>query len=405
MSKRIIPLCVVLVLLCGAVCGILFFYSNETEDLESQEQISELVAEEYLIYVSQQDDIASPNEGDESSELELPSDLEYDDNEIYSYFDESYAHGYVDCVLEIPAIDLRQSIFTGTVDQIQHDLGRWLSVTARSDYVLGDTHYCIYMHNPRNKSIKISFAQEKLHEKDYMVVTKKNTVYLYEVTGVFPEWRNKCSDQYVNNMTVDSDRLYIFTCGRGEWQGRNVVIEGTVHSVYTVADWVANKDQHIYNYKEDVGTIVDDNVEPKEPMLMDVKSEGKTITVSLRDKNYKNISNCVIGICNSDGYLLNDMSLIPYNGDSVQIDSLPEGEYYIGVFENNTEYSDPAPCKVVIDKTTRAQSIITVDKEAVHNNKLANNTMLLAICMLGCAITLGIVALIKIIIEEKKKKK
>jgi sortase (surface protein transpeptidase) len=390
-------------MLFSAVSCVLFYFSTETKDIEEQERVSELIAEEYLVQMSQhyndendivQDEIISGGE--------YASDLEYNDNEIYSYFDESYACGYVDCVLEIPAIDLRQSIFTGTPDQIQHDLGRWLSVTARSDYILGDTHYCIYMHNPRNKSIRISYAQENLHEKDYMIITKKGTVYLYKVTGVFPEWRNKCTDNYVNNMAVSNDKLYIFTCGRDEWQGRNVVIEGTVHAVYNTQDWLVNKDAYIEEYKKCVGTIVEPEIVEKQELILMIESKDDDLLVSLCGPNYTNVSNCFIGICNADGYLVEGVkNLIEYNGSSVIIERLPEGEYYIGVYENNTEYNDPIPYKITIDKKTYTQSIVTMVEDANRSNEQTSLIKSIAIIMFIMAVLLGLTTVFKIAHKSK----
>jgi sortase (surface protein transpeptidase) len=402
MFKRIILLFIIIILFCISIFSILYYFSNETEDIENQELISELVAEEYLIYVSQQSSEGT-NQDVEPTVPTDSSDLDYTDNEIYSHFEESDAWGYIDCVLEIPAIDLRQSVFTGTPEQIQHDLKRWLSVTARSDYILGDTHYCIYMHNARNKSIKISYAQEKLREKDYMIVTKQNHVYLYQVTGVFGEWRNKCTDNYVNNMTVDNKKLYIFTCGRGEWQGKNLVIEGTVHAVYDTSDWVTNKDQYINEYKKDIGVIIEDPVVEKEQLVMNIETRDQSLIVSLHDENYANVSNCTVGICDVDGYLVEGVeNPIPYNGSAIVIPNLPKGEYYIGVYENNTYHLDPIPYKVVIDQQTHTQSVTTVDQEALEQHQRAELTKSIAIIVSIAAIGLGIIVVIKLAFIKNK---
>ena len=387
-----------------AIASVLFYFSTETEDIEKQEHISELIAEEYLVKISQNIENGESNQEEiVPSTEETISDLDYEDNDVFSYFDESYAWGYVDCVLEIPAIDLRQSIFTGTPAQIEHDLSNWLSVTARADYVLGDTHYCIYMHNPKNKSIKISYAQYDLREKDYMVITKGPVVYLYEVTGVFPEWRDKCTDIYVNNMAVDRDKLYIFTCGRDEWQGRNVVVEGTVRAVYQTSDWNENKEEYIEKYKKAVGLIQEEVVEEKERLIMKIESDDKLLKISLYGPNYTKVENCSIGICDVDGYLI-DMIENPmqYVGDVITIGQLGEGEYYIGVYENKTDYLDPIPYKIVIDKKTYTQSIVSVDEEAVQKQEQAEIMKIVAIVMLATSFMLGVFAVVKSLRQKQK---
>ena len=390
MKKRMLILLTIMIMLCASIGAALFYFSTETDDIEQQEMVGELIAEKYLLSVSQTLDEGNlTTEGDPEDEDSF-SDLEYDDNEIFSYFDESYAWGNIDCVLEIPAIDLRQSIFTGTVEQIEHDLGRWLSVTARADYVLGDTHYCIYMHNPKNKSIRISYAQYDLHEKDYMIVTQGQVVYLYEVTGVFPEWRNKCSDNYVNNMATPRDKLYIFTCGRDDWQGRNVVVEGTVHAIYQLSDWMENMDKHIENYKKAVGTIQQENVEAISSLHMSVEAQDASLLITLTGPNYTSIKNCSIGVCNADGYLIDgDNRVTEYNGSPITMSGLTEGEYYIGVYENETEYGDPMPVKVIVDKQTYTKKIVAVDDDVQQNEQKENLIKSIALFMLTTAVVFG----------------
>ena len=395
MNKRIFGLICILIGLCLAVVSVLLFFNHETDDLQNQEQLSELVAEQYLISVSQQNNCGNGIVQDNNV---IDSEFEYDDNEIYAHYSESRAKGYVDCVLEIPAIDLRQSIFTGTVDQLRHDLASWLAVTARADYILGDTQYCIYMHNPRDKSVKISHAQDNLHEGDYMVVTKDNTVYLYQVTGVFAEWRNKCSDIYVNSKNVSSDKLYIFTCGRKEWQGRNVVIEGTVYAVYTTSDWNNNKDQYVENYKKDIGMKNEDEqtVKNKEQLIMSVSQENDNIVIALRHPNYISFSDCSICVLNSDGYFAEGFdSPIEYIGDDIVLPKLPDGEYYIGLYENNTGYRDPIPYQIVVKTESRVLEFATMDEIVEEDQQSAAIMRVVAITMLVFAILFGVITIIK----------
>lgn len=368
-------------------------FTNESVEMQQQEDFGEDIANEYLIHISQNEPIQTETTPAETD----PSDLDYIDNEIYKNYSEKYAHGRVDCVVEIPAIDLRQSVFTGTPAQIEHDLSRWLSVTARADYMLGNTHYCIYMHNPRDKSIQISKAQEILKTNDYVVITKEQNVYLYQIVDIFAEWRNKCTEKYVDNMSVDNDLLYIFTCGRDEWQGRNLVIKGQLYEMYQLQDWNSNKDAYINSYKKDVNNIPDPPKKPQ-PMQMSISTKTDNILyINIIGPQYEKIYNCTIGICDIDGYLI-DNGTIDYNAEIVETPPLKNGEYYIGIYENGTEFADPTPYKITISQK-ETTVIETVDAVADTEEANTQTIRLIAIALLMLTFFMGCVVIIKIIKE------
>jgi sortase (surface protein transpeptidase) len=384
----------VLILLCLLAMLLMICFRNDTSEIESQEKVSRLIAEEYLIYVSQQEN--ADNQEDTDADQVPASDFDYQDNHIYSRYDESYAWGHVDCVLEIPALDLRQSIFSGTVEQIEHDLKHWLPVTARANYMLGSSHYCIYIHNPTDKSIRISYAQELLKTTDYMVVTQGNTVYFYEITAIFPEWRNKCTEEYVNNMNIPSDKMYIFTCGRGEWQGRNIVIEGTVHNVYNAKDWNENKDHYVAEYKKDIAHLDVDEPAVQEQLFMSTNIKNNSLYVAIYNKNYISVNDCTIAILDTDGHLIeNIQNPIEYQGAEILIPQLPSGEYYIGVYENNTEYLDPLPCKITIDKNLHVEDVVVVDDSDTRNDRQSETMRKISIISLSVSIIFGTIIIVK----------
>jgi sortase (surface protein transpeptidase) len=401
--KKILPIVIIMCIAATMFVSIFKHFESESQEVQSQEQISDRLAEEYLINIKQQEESQPSETIPNEEEPSLPSDLEYDDNEIYSYFDESYAHGKIDCVLEIPSIDLRQSVFTGTVEQIEHDLSRWLPVTARTDYILGSTHYCIYMHNPRDKSIQISKAQECMKIDDYMIVTKEQYVYFYRVSNIFAEWRNKCSDMYVNNMATSADKLYIFTCGRGEWQGRNLVIEGTIYDVYKTSEWINKKDEIIAQYKTHL--IDEPIVEPenKGALLLDLQASKNNIIATLKSPNFTQVDGCLIGIVNEDGQAINgfEKPLECKNGE-VTFQNLQDGTYYIGVYDNNTEFADPLPYKVTVGTNQ-----ITITDVVQENQEFEDESSLakkIAISSAVLTFIFGIVLIVKIVISEIKNK-
>lgn len=363
MKRFIILIAIPMMLLSLSVSGLFYVKTQETKELEEQEQISQLIAEEYLINMAQKEEQKQEEATIPSDQIEsMPSDLDYDDNYIYKNLPESNAWGYVDSVLEIPALELRQTVFSGTPRQIEHDLSCWLTVTGRSDYILGATHYCIYAHNPTNKTVRISYAQELLKADDYILLTQNNNVFFYRVTGVFSEWRQKCSDIYVNNMTIDSTMLYIFTCGRGEWQYKNVVIEAKLVDTYNVTDWMTNKDSYIAAYKEKLNPTVTEK--PKENMIMSLESKNERINVSLTTANYQTVTDCSIGVFDADGYLVElEGNPFRYDGGILTLPKLPNGKYCIGVYENNSEYLNPQEYSVEIDTKQYIKNIETIDDE------------------------------------------
>ena len=372
--------------------GVLFLWDSETADVESQEEIGAILADEYLLSVSesdmllQEEDIAIMTDEDE---------FDYEDNEIFGSYSEANAVGSLDCVLEIPAIELRQSVFTGTPSQIRRNLARWLAVTGRSDYILGSTHYCIYMHNPTNKSIRISYAQETLVPGDYIVITKDNTVFFYEMTRMFPEWRQTCTKIYTDNMALDSDLLYIFTCARREWQGRNLVIEGKLYNTYTLSDWQTNSQQYIAEYEGQY-----ERKEVSDMLLsMNITNENDKIKVEVTRPDETQALYCSVGLFDEDGYVIGNE--FEYTGTPLYLD-LPEGSYIIGISSNNTELGTPMPYQVNLTKQKTEINTIDVIEETIEQK--GNTMKLFAIILLSVFALLYVCMFVKTIRDIIKYK-
>ena len=279
---------------------------------------------------------------------------------------------------------MRQTVFSGTPAQIEHDLSYWLTVTGRADYILGATHYCIYAHNPTNKTVRFSYAQTDLKVDDYILLTSKGNVYFYKVIGLFPEWREQCTEKYVNNMTLDNKLLYIFTCGRDEWQYKNVVIEGYLMDQYSIADRNENKDTYIDEYKKSLNPIVVEK--PKEEMVMDLKQNGDLINVSLKTSNYQTVNNCTIGIFDTEGFLVEiEGNPFTYDGGVLTLPKLAKGDYCIGVYENNTEYLNPREYSITIDTQQYVQNIETVDKQIEET--ASNDALIMRVSMIVTAVS------------------
>ena len=330
-KTQIIFLVISFIFVISLIGGTYYIWTSETKDMESQEQLGQQMADAYLLSLTEKHFDAEAEEETNDYDLEI-DDLEYQDNQLFGSHTEAEAVGTLDCVLEIPAIELRQSVFTGTPAQIQRNLSRWMSVTCRSDYVLGSTQYCIYMHNPTNKSIRISYAQETLVPGDYITLTQNNTVYFYEMTRMFPEWREVCTSSFADNMALDSSLLYIFTCARREWQGRNLVIEGKLYNTYDLSDWQENSDKYIAEYK---GQYSPNETSIQESLNLEITNEEDMLKISVTRPDGCQALHCSVGIFDDDGYLIGDA--YPYDGLPISL-NLPLGEYIICLL-----YTSPSP--------------------------------------------------------------
>jgi sortase (surface protein transpeptidase) len=399
MKKQIIVLSVVLAMLIGMAIYV-WYLANNSYEVQYQERIEYLTSEKQVIDVSQDhDEITLPSESEPNDVI--ISDLDYVDNKIHGKYQESWAYGHIDCVLEIPAIKLRQNIYTGTSNQIEHDLGLWMAVTARADYILGDTQYCIYMHNPSDKDITISYAQEILTKGDYMVVTKDNLVYFYEITNIFGQWRDKCTVDYVNASSVPSNKLYVFTCARNEWQGKNLVIEGTAYAIYDITQWAESHDDLIQQYKNSINSVVEEE-EARTPLTMYLQPIDGGISVDLMADGSTNVDGCTIGVFDADGYLVENIeNPIRYSGSTIAICDLSNGEYYVGVYDGDDQYESPTPYKITINVETDVKEIVTMEELIIQDEQRATLLKTVAMACLIIAIIFGF-ATILIVIKRNR---
>ena len=149
-----------------------------------------------------------------------------------------YASGHIDCVLEIakPSVQIRRGVYTGTNEEIAHDLSIWMVTAARSDYIFGKTHYVIYGHNTDTQDL--SFNRLKyLDLSDSFLLYRESGVYEYTVTKRAFYGRTQATEEIVDNFLLPHTKVYILTCAQGEHNGQDLVIEGTLANTYTLAEW------------------------------------------------------------------------------------------------------------------------------------------------------------------------
>jgi len=154
---------------------------------------------------------------------EGPVDTNYEDN-LYRFSPE-YAQGVIECVLEVPVAKIRRGVYTGA---IEHDLDLWMVVAARDEYVLGQTHYCIYGHNSTKQDLSFNNLQPNCKLGDTFTLTNEDGVYEYTITKLFSENRTRVTKNYVDNFKIDKSLCYIITCGRKEHRYRDFIVEGTL---------------------------------------------------------------------------------------------------------------------------------------------------------------------------------
>lgn len=166
-------------------------------------------------------------DGEEASKGRWSDDTYYElDGVTYT---PDYAQGTLDCVLIIPKIQLCRGVYTGTWEDITHNLDVWMATTARPDYVLGETHYCIYGHNtPR---LNLSFNRlQSLEAGDAFYLVNPDGVYEYRVTDILGVSRSE-SSRYTDDFTISSKKCYLITCGRDEYRYLDLIVEGTLKSL------------------------------------------------------------------------------------------------------------------------------------------------------------------------------
>lgn len=128
-------------------------------------------------------------------------------------FTPDYAVGDLACVLEYPGVGIRRGVYTGTWDELYHDLDMWMVTMARPDMIPGQTHLAIYGHNHTSQNLSFNNLN-KARVGDRFYLYAESGVYTYEVTDIFADGRDDTTYRYVDDFTIGTDICYIITCGR-----------------------------------------------------------------------------------------------------------------------------------------------------------------------------------------------
>ena len=203
--------------------GIYFLFFSNREAFQRQE-IEQSLADSYLEELY--------GEKDSSAELEK-NEEEWEDNVWYVRdgirYTPDYAKGFLECVLEIPSVKIRRGVYSGTWEEIQHNLDIWMVTAARPDYELGKTHYCIYGHNHTVQNLSFNRLKD-VKKGELFKLTCEKGIFTYKVSEIFAWWREEVTEKLVDNFNLSANECYIITCGRGENRYKDLVVKGILQS-------------------------------------------------------------------------------------------------------------------------------------------------------------------------------
>ena len=122
-----------------------------------------------------------------------------DEQEIYDY------SGVIDCMLEIPKIDMQRVVITG--GDMDYNLARHLFVTMSQDMSYGSCSYIVGGHQSFNYGYSMNRLEE-LENGDYIYIEKEGVKDTFIVTET-------CKEQWgidAGDYGDDPDKLAIYTC-------------------------------------------------------------------------------------------------------------------------------------------------------------------------------------------------
>lgn len=225
--------------------------SDQSSTAESSSARPLILSETSLSSQSQQSEESKklPLHSQASAEASLywEDDVYYERDGIT--YTPDYAAGALDCVLMIPKIQLCRGVYTGTMEDILHNLDVWMLTVSQPDCRLGETSYCIYGHNtPR---LNLSFNRlQTLELQDTFYLINSVGEYRYRVTDILGVSRSQ-STPYIQADASRAEKCYLLTCGRDEYRYLDLVIEGTLES-FTPIEEVDVQNYFILSYIADM---------------------------------------------------------------------------------------------------------------------------------------------------------
>ena len=403
--------------------GIVFFRSEEVEGYVRQyreEQIAVLYLQD-IQEKSRNENVsvqAEPEKTDEDVKKEesiAPADqvdLNYtDDNyEVIGgvRYTPDYAAGQLDCVLEIPKIKMRRGVYTGTASEIQHDLDIWMTTTAHTDYVLGETHYCIYGHNSPTQSLSFNDLKH-VGVGDIFLLTTEDYVYLYDVTDFYPQWRELVKKDITDNFSLPTDKCFIITCGRDQYRYKDIIVEGTLKEKYTIDEWLGTE----IEIKTKVPELVPANiVSVKEETILQASLQGDRLQLRLETGKGRSVQNAELCIADSDGLFLKDSqwNLVTDQHGVVEV---PASAFDTGVnytagvisMDDMDQFERPEDLEFMIENRNEQKELVS--EAVVDDTEQIDSYMIIWVVLLITTAVLAVICAVqacKILCNDIKKK-
>ena len=332
---------------------------RETTPVTSEE-LSETETTQTISEETQEETTPVPSKKSEINDFEDP--IYYQRGGVT--YTPDYAKGYLDGVLEVPTAGIRRGAYCGTMSDIIFDLDIWMVTVARPDYELGKTHYCIYGHNHPYQNLSFNRLRN-VKVGDVFTYTTEDGVYIYDVTDYFAQWREMATTDYVDNFDLPYYKMYIITCGRGEFVCRDLLVEGTLRCIVPLEEYAVNPDYYMTEYKigeiymspEDKaakeaadtaalnwnrGEVPVGYTEEENPDLIDIKTivevDGENgVRIKAVDENGAYVP-CIMGLLDEDGMFVERWK---QDGDHI-VSGLTEDRTYIAaVIEADQAYRIP----------------------------------------------------------------
>ena len=320
-----------------------------------------------------------------------------------------YAAGHLDCVLEIPKIKMRRGVYTGTASEIQHDLDIWMTTTAHTDYVLGETHYCIYGHNSPTQSLSFNDLKH-VGVGDIFLLTTEDYVYLYDVTDFYPQWRELVKKDITDNFPLPAEKCFIITCGRDQYRYKDIIIEGTLREKYTTDEWFGTNVEIRPKEPEYLPANI---VSVKEETTLSISLQGDKLHLYLETGSGRPVQNAELCIADSDGLFLKNAQLnlvTDHNGTvEVPVTAFQTGVYYTAGTRNMRdmdEYEPPADLEFMIESRSKPKELVS---EAVADDTVQMDSYMViwGVLLIATAVLAMICAvrICRVIYNTEKEKK
>ena len=421
-KKRLISYSLLLLALSAilVVCVTEFFHSEEVQGYQRQ-YAEEKMAERFLQDIQTRTEAEDhTQEREEESNPAVPSsseayikptapadqvDLDYSDNNYEVIggirYTPEYAVGHIDCVLEIPKIRLRRGVYTGTPSEIQHDLDIWMTTTAHTDYVLGETHYCIYGHNSPTQNLSFNNLKN-VEAGDVFLLTTEDSVYLYDVTAFIVQWRELVKWEITDNFSQPSDKCYIITCGRDQYRYKDIIVVGTLRKQYSIDEWYSVEENTLNESPAEYETLIEEKIsEVKEPTVLSIKLIDDLLQIQLTDMKGEGIPDTPLCITDSDGLFLSEINQDLQTGAdgfmAVPVSVFNHDEYYsVGILSMLSEKFSAPPDQEFMIRINNSIKEITAE-EITPEQKHFDSYMILWAVLLVVLFGLWIVCLIRVI--------